>query len=334
MTHDRSLLLRTGWSINHRVRIVTLTLLTVCSQSLLADDQWLAVGYGGRRMISDDGLNWKITAEWVQPGGDDGNNLMSAVHAEEKYVVVGGGGSGQNGEGHILVSHDGLEWNQVFTSKSRINPVAHGDGRFVVGVSRYPSGRLMFSDDAQSWTEGAAIEMKGLTHFRQGAFGNGVFVLVGNAGGRGGRSWAVVTPDGESITSERDDLPGHGTLVFGGGRFVMMTSNSKADLIASTDGVAWERLNLGNDARLSWLVWSGEEFIAGDGRTAWRSRGGREWTSQPLKAQGRIAWSDGDRFISTSWPGKMAWSPDGERWQRSPELTANGINRVVHRADP
>ncbi len=45
-----------------------------------ADELWLAVGYGGRRMISTDGKNWKVTAEWAQPGGDDGHNLMSAVY--------------------------------------------------------------------------------------------------------------------------------------------------------------------------------------------------------------------------------------------------------------
>lgn len=85
-----------------------------------AADLWLAVGYGGRRMVSTDGVKWEITAEWAQPGGDDGNNLMSAVFAQEKFVVVGGGGGGQNAAGHILVSSDGRRWNEVFTG-----PVTH-----------------------------------------------------------------------------------------------------------------------------------------------------------------------------------------------------------------
>jgi len=57
------------------------------------------------------------------------------------------------------------------------------DGRFIVGTSSYPSGMLMFSEDAETWTKGAKIEEPGLTHFRHGAFGNGVFVLVGNGHG-------------------------------------------------------------------------------------------------------------------------------------------------------
>ena len=55
------------------------TLLTLLFATILqpiapvqADDLFVAVGYGGRRIISTDGLKWEITAEWAQPGGDDG----------------------------------------------------------------------------------------------------------------------------------------------------------------------------------------------------------------------------------------------------------------------
>src|SRR4051812_17968192 len=216
---------------------------------LRAADLWLAVGYGGRRMIFTHGRTWEITAEWAQPGGDDGNNLMSAVFAQGKFVVVGGGGGGATGAGHILVSKDGREWTENYKDKARINPVVFGGGRFVVGMSSYPSGRLMWSTDAEKWNDGAKIGTKGLTHFRGGAFGNGVFVLTGNAGGNGGVSWAIVSPDGEKITSERNDLPGQGRIVFGGGHFVMMMGNSNAGLIRSKDGVSWEPVAMLDDAK-------------------------------------------------------------------------------------
>ncbi|MEQ8785514.1 MAG: hypothetical protein RIC55_04415 [Pirellulaceae bacterium] len=294
------------------------------------DDVWVAVGYGGRRMISTDGLKWEITAEWAQPGGDDGNNLMSAVFAQDKFVVVGGGGGGRSGAGHILVSRDGRQWKETFSGKSRINPVVYGDGRFVVGSSGYPSGKLLWSADAETWTAGAAIETKGLTHFRGGAYGNGVFVLVGNAGGQGGRSWAIVTPDGEKITSERDDLPGHGAIVFGAGKFLMLTSHREAELIASRDGATWAPVHPEEGAKFSWLVSSGGEFFAGDGKVAYRSADGATWKKQELPVRGGVKWTDGTRFISTSWPGKMAFSADGASWESSPPLSANGINRVIH----
>ena len=43
----------------------------------------------------------------------------------------------------------------------------------------------------------------------------------------------------------------------------------------------------------------------------------------------RILTPDGTRFIASSWPGKMSFSPDGQAWQAGPPLTPNGINKVV-----
>lgn len=308
---------------------LSLAVVLLSSTLASAGDLWLAVGYGGRRMVSTDGKTWEITAEWAQSGADDSNNLMSAVWAKDQFVVVGGGGGGPKAAGHILVSKDGREWKEVHTDKARVNPVVFGADRFVVGTSSYPSGKLMWSADGVKWTEGARIAAKGYTHFRGGAFGNGVFVLTGNAGGTGGVSWAIVTPDGEKITSERNDLPGQGRIVFGGGHFVMMAGNANVGLIRSKDGIAWEPVPLPDDAKVSWLVNAGAQLMAGDGKTAFTSSDAVTWKPSPMAAKGRVVWSDGQRFIATNWPGKMLYSKDGKTWENGNELTANGINRVV-----
>lgn len=294
-----------------------------------AADLWLAVGYGGRRMISMDGKTWEVTAEWAQPGGDDGNNLMSAVWAKNQFVVVGGGGGGPTGAGHILISKDGREWTETHKDKARINPVVFGGERFVVGTSSYPSGRLMWSTDAVKWNDGAKIAAKGYTHFRGGAYGNGVFVLTGNGGGSGGVSWAIVSPDGEKITSERSDLPGQGRIVFGGGQFVMMTSHANSSLIRSKDGVEWVPVALPDDMKVSWLVSANGLLMAGNGKTVVTSADSLKWKAEAMTTRSNIVWSDGKRFIGSNWPGKMSFSNDGKTWVNVNELTANGINRVV-----
>ncbi len=311
------------------VKAQTTLLLLFCT-TLQAADLWLAVGYGGRRMISTDGKTWEITAEWQEAGGDDGNNLMSAVWAKNQFVVTGGGGGGKDGAGHILVSKDGREWTETHKDKARINPIVFGAERFVVGTSSYPSGKLMWSTDAVKWTDGAKIAAKGYTHFRGGAFGNGVFVLTGNGGGSGGTSWAIVTPDGEKITSERNDLPGQGRIVFGGGHFVMMAGHNNAGLIRSKDGIEWTAASLPGDAKVSWLVNAGDVLLAGNSKAAFTSTDALEWKAVEVSAKGNVLWSDGKRFITSSWPGKMTWSTDGQKWEPGNELTKNGINRVVH----
>lgn len=317
-----------------RSTILALLLMTVVASdaAVAADDLFVAVGYGGRRMISTDGVNWEITAEWSQPGGDDGNNLMSAVYAKNQFVVVGGGGGGNSGNGHILTSPDGRTWKEVYAAKNRINPIVYGGDRFVVGA---PGRKLLWSSDAATWNEGAQIDDKLCTHFRGGAYGNDRFVLVGNHGGGEGPHWVAVSPDGTSITGVRTDLPGHGTIAFGAGRFLMLTSHASADLIASTDGLDWKQVDVAPDAKLTWLVWTGQDFLVGAGKVVYRSADGVTWTKTDLAApRGGVRWSDGKRFISSSWPGKMAYSADGTTWQDSPPLTANGINRVVKRTAP
>lgn len=294
-----------------------------------AEERWVAVGYGGRRMVSTDGQKWEITAEWAQPGADDGNNLMSAVFADGKFVAVGGGGGGPSAAGHILVSKDGRERKEVLSTKSRVNPIVYGDGRFVVGVSGFPSGKLMWSKDAETWTDGDKISEKGYTHFRGGAFGNGVFVLVGNGGAGGKTSWAIATPDGEKITSERNDLPGHGTIVFGAGRFLMLTSHTAADIVSSTDGATWTTVKFNDDAKFQWLAWSGKEFLAGNSKSIYRSSDAEKWSHEAATVRGIVKWTDGTRLITSSWPGKMSFSDDAKTWRDAPALPTNGINVVV-----
>ena len=308
--------------------LITTLFFTLCS-SAVAADLWLAVGYGGRRMISTDGKTWEITSEWTQPGGDDGNNLMSAVWAKNQFVVAGGGGGGPTGAGHILVSKDGREWTETHQDKARINPVVFGGDRFVVGTSSYPSGKLMWSTDAVKWNDGAKIAAKGYTHFRGGAYGNGVFVLTGNGGGNGGVSWAIVTSDGETITSERNDLPGQGRIVFGGGHFLMMTGNSDVGLIRSKDGITWEAVLLPDESKVSWLISTGTTILAGNNKTTFTSADALTWQATAMNTKGNVIWSDGRRFIGSNWPGKMTFSADGKTWENANELTANGINRVV-----
>jgi hypothetical protein len=315
-------------------------LLLTATVAIAAEPLFVAVGYGGRRMTSRDGVTWENVQQWAEKGEDDGNNLMSAVFAQGKFVVTGGGGGGATGAGHILVSTDGVAWRETLKDKGRINPVAFGGGRFIVGTSSWPSGKLMWSADAETWQTGAKIQAKGLTHFRGGTYGNGVFVLVGNGQqtGEDGKPkpihWAIATPDGERIASERTDLPGHGTIVFGAGHFLMLTSHSNADLIRSKDGAVWEPVTMPEQAKLGWLVWTGREFLAGaKGGGVLRSADGSAWEKTNFSARSNVVWSDGQRFIATGWPGKMSYSADGAKWQDAGQpQPAMGINRVVARS--
>ncbi len=305
----------------------------------VADDaeqigQWIAVGYGGRRMVSADGQNWEITEEWAVDGKDDSNNLMGVARGQGKYVVVGGGGWSRDTQaGHILVSEDGRTWREVHKAANRVNPVVYGpdagpgaDGRFVAGG---PNRTLLYSDDGDTWKAGAAVEADGFPSwamwFRHGAYGNGTFVFMGEAGKKKELYWCLVTKDGAAARL-RTDLPHLKGAAFGAGRFVAVGPGVVA---TSRDGWEWTSQPRPEDDQLKWIVWTGETFLMGGGKQAYTSKDGLEWTPSPIKPRGNLVWSDGERFISTGWPGKMFYSADGVKWTQAPATTPNGINKVI-----
>jgi hypothetical protein len=300
-----------------------LLLATLLPTFAYAEDTWVAVGYGGRRMISHDGVKWEITAEWAENGGDDSNNLMGLAYGLGKFVAVGGGGWSKDTQGgHILVSKDGREWKEVHKEPFRVNPVVFSGTRFVAGG---PERTLLFSDDGEKWTKGAQVTADGFPGwamwFRNGAFGNGTFVFMGEGGAKKEFYWCIASKDG-ATASFRKDLPQLRGLAFGAGTFVAVGTGV---IVTSADGKEWAKQERAADEKLDWVLWTGKEFLCGGGKTVLASADGKSWKPSALKPHGRPMWTDGTRFIASNWPGKMSFSPDGVKWENSPPLTPNGM---------
>jgi hypothetical protein len=297
----------------------------ICLVVSNAAAQFVAVGYGGRRIVSIDGKEWTIAAEWAEKGGDDSNNLMSVVFGQGKFVAVGGGGGGPFGKaaGHVLVSKDGEKWNEVFTSKFRIHPVLFGNDRFVAGG---PSRNFLYSTDGESWKEGAKFTAKEASHFRHGAFDNGRFVFIGNAGGNSPTTWVATTKNGETLEHIAVDLPPVRGLTFADGKFVAVGPSGLR--MTSRDGKAWERADSKKGEELTWVVRAGDRFVCG-GQAAYQSRDGLEWEPWPARIPCHVLVVTDAVWIGTSWPGQMWHSPDGKNWTKSKMMPPNGINQAA-----
>ncbi len=304
------------------------------SPSLRADEPqtgiYVAVGYGGRRLYSLDGVNWEIAADWRINGGDDRDNLISVVFGNGKFVAVGGGVTDKNGlGGRILTSADGKTWQEHPGRSFRVHPVLFGEGRFVAGGPDY---RLLWSTDGETWETGGKISHEAATHFRMGAFGNDRFVFAGN-GRQDDReiSWAVVSKDGTTIDAERSDLPPSLTgMVFGGRRFVIVGRGGLRT--SSTDGQKWEHEYREPGINLESVVWTGKRFFtAGEGK-GFVSTDGIFWKDWSARVPCSVLYVDEERgiWIGSSWPGHMWSSADGRTWNRAKEMTPNGINAVAY----
>jgi hypothetical protein len=289
---------------------------------------YVAVGYGGRRLRSTDGVNWEITAEWAENGGDNRDNLISVAFGNGTFVAVGGGVTDKKGPGgRILTSSDGKEWKELPGYKFRVSPVLFDNGRFVAGGPEY---RLLWSKDGATWETGGKIAEPAATHFRMGAAGNGVFVFAGN--GRKSEKeihWVVASKDGTAIDSERIDFPPVRGMTFGNGRFVVVGPDGLR--MSSADGAKWEHEVREEKLTLDSVVWTGKEFLASGGGKGFASADGKTWQPWPKPVPCSVLYADSARniWIGTTWAGNMWSSTDGLAWKQTKATTPNGINAAA-----
>lgn len=220
---------------------------------------FLAVGYGGRRMLSSDGITWKHDQALTANGGDDQELLRTCIYADGQFVSLGwrlmtspdgvawtdrgvdafGNWAGNvvyaedllvslGGYGMRMSSGDGVHWSEHSIDTSATHPsdaVAYGAGTF---VSTSDSGQRSYSDDGVTWHFVSAGDTTTPTYHL--AYGDGVFVAVGDKQvlhSTDGKVWTA----GTTLTVNAEGIvyaQGHFTVVGNGHAFV------------SDDGVHWD----------------------------------------------------------------------------------------------
>jgi hypothetical protein len=165
--------------------------------------------------------------------------------------------------------------------------------------------------------------------FRHGAFGNGTFVFMGEGGAKKEFYWSIASKDGATADFRRD-LPQLRALAFGAGLFVAVGNGV---IVTSRDGREWAKQERDAEDKVDWILWTGREFLCGSNQHAFTSADGLAWRPTDFKPQGKPIWTDGTRFIGTSWPGTMSFSLDGKTWKSAGQpQPPMGIANVVFRA--
>ncbi|HWE02972.1 MAG TPA: hypothetical protein VG326_11245 [Tepidisphaeraceae bacterium] len=292
---------------------------------------FVAVGYGGRRMSSRDGMTWQNVQQWVDKGEDDSNNLISVVFGKGKFVAVGGGGWSRDTQaGHILISTDGAKWREVKKMQFRISPILFDGSRFVAGA---PDKQLIYSDDGENWSLGAKVELpKELPGwafwFRHAAASPGNFVFMGNANKDQKTWWCFTSHDGQTTASFSVDLPPVRSLCFGGGKFLLVSTDA---LYTSGDGQRWTRGAASPADAFDRVVWTGKEFYLTAKKGTYTSPDGVAWKPLGKPIPCGILWTDGSLFLGSGWPGKMFASTDGIKWEKGEQpMPGLGINQIAY----
>lgn len=265
----------------------------------------VAVGYGTRRVRSEDGIVWTDFVEVDPAGGDDNNLLRGVGYGAGTFIAVGGAT-----EALVLTSPDGVQWQTIASGIGAfLSDVAWQDELFVAAGGN--GERALSSDGGVSWSSTGEYYAG---HFREIAAGNGVFVAAGHTYGDGmvgmwststdGTTWSEVQTGGAPIQD--------GGLAFGSGTFVVR--DSAGALSTSSDGASWTPASP-QLAGAGSVMYAEGEFITAAEDGIWRSGDGATWQMVgPSNGRRVTSFVDG-QYLSLGWPLAIAASSDLAQWQ-------------------
>ncbi len=288
---------------------------------------FVAVGYGGRRISSRDGVNWENDQRWSDEAKDDDNVLFNIAYGAGRFIAVGGGAK----TGHILSTTDGQNWRSLPEVKGRVATIAFGNGRFVVGHD----AELMSSTDGETFLPGPKLDWKGSVHARRSACGDTEagfrFVIIGDVdlwAEKKRVNWRGATGDGTRWDHTTLDTPPVRDIAYGAGHFIIVGPDGLIE--SSHDGQTWERQATAPGEDFSRVIWTGTRFLVSGGRTAWSSADGLMWAKEPTGIPCSLAWArEGFLGLGFSWGGNIHISRDLAQWKKVAVLPGPSLQAVA-----
>jgi hypothetical protein len=274
----------------------------------------VAVGYGGRRISSHDGVHWENDQRWSDVAADNDDVLFNVAFGQGRFIAVGGA----TRTGHLLSTRDGRDWKELPSVHGRVATIVFGNGRFIAGHD----AELLSSPDGEKFEPGEKLPWKGSTHARRAAFGDGEggarCVIIGDIdlwAEKKRVSWRASTESGRTYASETLDTPAARDIAYGGGLFVVVGPDGLIE--SSHDGETWQRQETLAGENFSRVIWTGERFLVSGGRTVWSSPDGLEWKNEARPSPCGFAWArEGWLALGFSWGGNLYMSKDLAAWKK------------------
>jgi hypothetical protein len=278
----------------------------------------VAVGYGTRRVRSEDGLEWTDFVEVDPDGGDDENLLRGIGYGDGVFLAVGGAGLGFS-----MRSFDGITWqDETHVFDAFASDVAWLDGTFVAAGGN--GLRMRSLDGGVTWQDMGPYYSG---HFRAIAAGNGVVVAVGHTYGDTNIGIVDTTSDGASWSGEQlvgAPYAGLG-LAFGAGVFV---SRDEAGAVrSSSDGVEWGGVLELDDGGA--VLFADGRFVTADIGAYWTSEDGTTWDELAADDVRTPVGFVAGQWLTLGWPATIDASADLLSWQNVFAPGGSGLTDVA-----
>ncbi len=292
----------------------------------------LFVAVGTKIWTSPDGYAWTYRPSTAGPYGGIayGNGRFVAGggqirHYSDSPVPCTEGGTGCG----LATSEDGVTWTDRsntsgLTSEPTVGLV-FADGKFVqVGWHEPP----YYSTDGLTWTAGVS-GVSLYNHAADMAYGNGLFVVVGDYLDLGYGGTVLLSGDG--VTWTRTSGPAFECVCYGNGTFLAAANNNGTPVVyatyTSTDGQTWTSQS--NGAYGNRMVASPGSFTLASGSMGIAtSPDGVVWTSQTagLSIEAAAVAYGNSLFATVGSGGNIYVSPDGTTWTGQPNASFVGKN--------
>jgi uncharacterized delta-60 repeat protein len=271
---------------------------------------------------SADGLHWTHHAVPAFEGSD----FNAVAFGDGRFVAV-------SAQSESAISTNGVDW--VVTTAAPLNfggRVVFGGGLFVAllaGNAEAPAPQMASSPDGLNWTARGLSTSRWIQDL---AWGNGEFLAAGQQAGDGS-SAVFASTDLISWTNVHSLGSVQPTgLGFGGGRWVIVTSNPEGTILTSADGTHWTKSWLSPSNGLNAVTYTGDGFVAvGRRGNIFSSPDGGTWTARSSGTSMNLrslAHGHGC-YVATGNEGLLYTSSNGLDWVRRPGLGSNNWRGVA-----
>lgn len=228
----------------------------------------------------------------------------------------------------------------MIVGKNRWKSVTYGNGKYVAvgGNYRGLSGYVTSSTDGTNWSTPVSIKNKPssglLDYLVSVAYGNGVFVAVGDADvninyaryttSTNGITWGVCSKlnTGKNLSSATE-------IIFVNGKFVFITSN---EFLTSTNGSTWTYISKFPNTAYS-IAYGNGKYVIGGNRRIFTSTDGTTWATYNIPSLDGYysnyfygAVYGNGKFVLLSGNGRIFTSTDGTNWTEHSLLTPPNAN--------
>ena len=195
------------------------------------DGKYVAVGISGAILHSSDGQNWTAVPKFTS------NVFISCAYGEGVFVCT-------DSVGNIYKRDEStLEWQCVHTVENFVDGyvqcVRYINGMFVATCDE----KVLTSQTGTIWTQVATLKKT----INSIAYGNGTYVLVGNAG------YIVTSADLKNWSEyTRSSIGDIMNVSFAGGKFFICYANGQIDYSTDT-GETWTNATSNTTSSMAWI---------------------------------------------------------------------------------